>query len=182
VYSLTQLVHNLNDAKLDSNVGTSPYHSVIPEAGLGSAEVVVAPPTIYLLTLRDVLGKNIALSGQNCYIDKEGAFTGEVSPWQLAEERVPWVILGHSERRHVFCEVNGDIAAKTAAAQKFGLSVMLCVGEQLSEREAGKTLDVIEEQLRVVVEKKVDWSKIVIAYEPVWAIGTGTPLPLRSCP
>jgi triosephosphate isomerase len=83
------------------------------------------------------------------------------------------VILGHSERRTLFHETDEDIARKVTASQEFGLSIILCVGEKLEERESGKTEDVVKRQLQAVVDVKPDWSKIVIAYEPVWAIGTG---------
>jgi len=154
--TLTRIVKGLNDAKLDTHT-----------------EVVVAPPSIYILELRDHLRHEIALAGQNTYIDDEGAYTGEISPWMLAEENIPWVILGHSERRNVFKEVDEDVALKTVAALKNKLKVILCVGEKLEEREADETLNVIERQLSVVAKKNIDWSEVVIAYEPVWAIGTG---------
>jgi len=154
--SLIKLVDELNSAKLDESV-----------------EVVIAPPALYLLPLRDALRKEISVSAQNAYKNKEGAFTGEISAWQLKEEKIHWVILGHSERRSIFKESDNDVAEKTVEAIEQGLQVILCVGESLEEREADKTAQVVERQLQAVVDKKPDWSKIVIAYEPVWAIGTG---------
>merc|ERR1719387_773748 len=91
----------------------------------------------------------------------------------IADLGLKWVILGHSERRHKYGETNEDIAAKIEKAQEAGLNVIFCIGELLEEREAGKTIDVCKEQILAVVSKVKDWSKIVIAYEPVWAIGTG---------
>jgi len=152
------LVKVLNEADLDPTV-----------------EVVIAPPTIYLLALKDILRKEIKVAAQNCYFKPSGAFTGEISPAQLADAGIPYVVLGHSERRTLFHETSALVAQKTRAALDHGLSVILCVGETLEEREAAKTAQVVQEQLQPVVEvlKPEDWSKIVIAYEPVWAIGTG---------
>lgn len=142
-----------------------------------STEVVVAPPTLYLLAVQSLLkpGSSIKLAAQNAYHKASGAFTGETSPHQLVDAKIPYVILGHSERRTLFGETSELVAQKTAAAIEAGLSVILCVGETLSEREAGTTDKVVAEQLEPVVKaiKESDWAKVVIAYEPVWAIGTG---------
>ncbi|KZT02829.1 triose phosphate isomerase [Laetiporus sulphureus 93-53] len=152
------LVKTLNEATVDPAV-----------------EVVIAPPAIYLLSLKDSLRKEIKVSAQNCYLKPSGAFTGEISPAQLVDAGIPYVILGHSERRTLFHETSDFVAQKTRAALDAGLSVILCVGETLQEREADKTAQVVQDQLKPVVAalKEADWSKIVIAYEPVWAIGTG---------
>lgn len=149
---------------------------VINEAQLDPAtEVVIAPPTIYVIPLKDILRQDVKVAAQNCYFKSSGAFTGEISPAQLADAEVPYVILGHSERRTLFHETSELVAQKTAAAIAAGLSVILCVGETLEERESGRTKQVVEEQLKPVVAtlKEEDWSKVVVAYEPVWAIGTG---------
>lgn len=131
-------------------------------------------------TLLPVLAKefkdtNIMLGAQNMYFEKEGAFTGEVSPVQLIDAGVKYVILGHSERRHIFGETDTLINKKVKAALNYGLLPILCVGELLEEREAGKTESVVKTQ---VVEgfkglSKDEALKVTIAYEPVWAIGTG---------
>ncbi|KIY44319.1 triose phosphate isomerase [Fistulina hepatica ATCC 64428] len=150
--------------------------SVLNKADLDPAtEVVIAPPSIYLFPLQGILRKDIKIAAQNCYFKESGAFTGEISPLQLADAGIPYVILGHSERRSVFGETSTFVAIKTAAALKAGLSVILCIGETLEEREADKTTEVCQAQLAPVVDaiSDSDWSKIVIAYEPVWAIGTG---------
>ena len=118
-------------------------------------------------------GKNISVAAQNCSKEKEGAFTGEITAGMIADLGLQWVVLGHSERRHKYGETNADIAAKIALAQEAGLSVIFCIGELLEEREADKTIEVCKEQITAVVSSVKDWSKIVIAYEPVWAIGTG---------
>lgn len=117
----------------------------------------------------------IQVSAQNCWHEDKGAFTGEVSAAMLKDVGLPWVILGHSERRHIFNESDELVGKKTAAALKHGLGVILCVGELLDEREKNLTEKVIQTQMNAVLPfvNKDDWSKIVIAYEPVWAIGTG---------
>jgi len=152
------LAEILNKATLDPNV-----------------EVVIAPPALYLIPLKETLREDIKVSAQNCYFQEKGAFTGEISPSQLVDAEIPYVILGHSERRSLFHETSEDIARKTRAALDVGLSVILCIGETLAQREAGETARVCEDQLAPVIAalKPSDWKNIVIAYEPVWAIGTG---------
>lgn len=150
--------------------------STLNAADLDSAtEVVIAPPSLYLIPLRDILRKGLQVSAQNCYFKDSGAFTGEISPAQLSDAKIPYVILGHSERRSLFHETSELVAQKTKAALNSSLKVILCVGETLQEREAGETAAVVEKQLQAVVDvlRESDWSNIVIAYEPVWAIGTG---------
>jgi len=140
-----------------------------------STEVAIAPPSIYLIPLKEILRKDIQVAAQNCYFKNSGAFTGEISPGQLADAGIPYVILGHSERRTLFHETSEMVAQKTHAALDAKLNVILCIGETLEQRESGDTKVVCEEQLKAVVGvlKESDWSNIVIAYEPVWAIGTG---------
>ncbi|KAI0371865.1 triose phosphate isomerase [Pilatotrama ljubarskyi] len=152
------LVKVLNEADIDPNV-----------------EVVIAPPSIYIIPLKEILRNDIQVAAQNCYSKSSGAYTGETSPAQLVDAGVPYVILGHSERRTLFHETSAIVAEKTRAAIDAGLRVILCVGETLEEREAGRTKAVVEAQLKPVVDilTKDDWPKVVIAYEPVWAIGTG---------
>jgi triosephosphate isomerase len=113
--------------------------------------------------LKTAVTNHVAIAAQNAYKNKEGAFTGEISAWQLAEEKIPWVILGHSERRSIFRESDEEIALKTMEALEFGLSVIFCVGETLEEREANKTDAVVQRQLQALVDKKPNWEKIVIA-------------------
>ncbi|KAI9573032.1 Triosephosphate isomerase [Boletus coccyginus] len=141
-----------------------------------STEVVIAPPTLYLVPLKELVRKEIQLSAQNCYFKTSGAFTGETSPTQLVDAGIPYVIIGHSERRTLFHETSELVGNKTKAALDASLKVILCVGETLAEREAGRTTEVVNVQLQAVVDVLKDatyWSNIVIAYEPVWAIGTG---------
>jgi len=141
-----------------------------------NTEVVIAPPALYIIPLAEALRKDFKVAAQNTYIKTSGAFTGEISPLQLADAQIPYVILGHSERRTLFSETSELVAEKTRVAIDAGLSVILCIGETLEERKAGRCTEVIKTQLEAVVQvikKEADWSKIVIAYEPVWAIGTG---------
>lgn len=138
-----------------------------------SVQVVVAPPSMYLMYVRGKAAPGIMVSAQNCYKVPKGAFTGEISPAMIKDAACTWVILGHSERRHVFGESDLLIAEKTVHALAEGLGVIFCIGEKLDERQADKTKEVCYRQLKAVADMKVDWSRIVIAYEPVWAIGTG---------
>jgi len=154
--SLKSICKTLNEAKLTPQT-----------------EIVIAPPALYLVPLKDLIRSEVAISAQNAHLALSGAYTGEISPSQLADTGIPWVILGHSERRQLFHESDETVAKKTAAALGAGLSVILCIGETLAEREAGTTIDVVERQLNAVTKEIKDWSKVVVAYEPVWAIGTG---------
>jgi len=154
--SLKSICKTLNEAKLASQT-----------------EIVIAPPAIYLVPLKDHIRSEVAISAQNAHLALSGAYTGEISPSQLVDAGIPWVILGHSERRQLFHESDEVVAKKTTAALEVGLSVILCIGETLAEREAGATIDVVERQLNAVAKEIKDWSKVVVAYEPVWAIGTG---------
>ena len=115
------------------------------------------------------------MAAQNVFDKPNGAFTGEISVDQLKDSGIAWTILGHSERRVILQEDDVFVASKTKAAIDGGISVILCCGESLEQREAGKTIDVVTMQLQAVAEKlaKKDWEKVVIAYEPIWAIGTG---------
>uniref|UniRef100_A0A0B7BU43 Triosephosphate isomerase n=1 Tax=Arion vulgaris TaxID=1028688 RepID=A0A0B7BU43_9EUPU len=138
-----------------------------------NVDVVVAPPYCYLQYSRDKLSANIQVAAQNCYKEKEGAFTGEISPFMIKDVGGTWVITGHSERRHVIGESDEFVAEKTKFALAAGLGVIPCVGEKLEEREANQTMDVINRQMSALAAQISDWTHVVIAYEPVWAIGTG---------
>ena len=136
-------------------------------------EVVIAPGTLFLLLVREHVKPEIAVSSQNVFDKPNGAFTGEISAGQLLESGINWTLIGHSERRVVLRESDDFIAAKTKAALDAGLKVILCIGETLTEREKDETLKVVTSQLQAVKEKIANWDNVVIAYEPVWAIGTG---------
>ena len=147
--------------------------------GVGSdsrVRVAVCPPFPYLAKVADaVRGSVVGLGGQNCYTEKEGAFTGEVSPTMLVDVGCRYVILGHSERRHKLGESDAFINKKVHAALGAGLDVILCVGETLEEREGNRTEKVLETQVNagLAALSAEQLAKLVIAYEPVWAIGTG---------
>ncbi len=146
--------------------------------GLDGVEVLVAPPFTALMRVKEAIGKaRILLAGQNMHWEAQGAFTGEVSADMLADAGCTHVILGHSERRTLFGETDEVIDRKTAAAVKKGLIPIVCIGETLEEREKGLTFQIIERQLSQSLKSFREWKKIppttVLAYEPVWAIGTG---------
>ncbi|MRR06838.1 MAG: triose-phosphate isomerase [Deltaproteobacteria bacterium] len=141
-----------------------------------NVEIIIAPVFTVLSTVKQAIaGTNIMLSAQDCFWEEEGAFTGEISPGMLVDAGCSHVIIGHSERRQYFGETDETVNRKIKAAVSLGLTVLFCIGEMLSEREADKTFDVLRSQ----VEKGLtgltpnELAKIVIAYEPVWAIGTG---------
>ncbi|AGY91636.1 hypothetical protein SPICUR_03200 [Spiribacter curvatus] len=139
-------------------------------------ETVVCPPFVHLPLVRAVLGNRVALGAQNCADAPTGARTGEVSASMLADLGVGYVILGHSERRQYYGEDEALIAARYAEALAHGLRPILCVGETLAEREADRTEAVVANQLHGVIDRldaEVGLGNGVIAYEPVWAIGTG---------
>jgi len=139
-------------------------------------DLAVAPPFVYLTeAVAAARGSNIKVAAQDVYCEEKGAFTGEISPGMLSDVGCTHVIVGHSERRHVIGETDDLIARKVKAALDAGLKVILCVGELLKEREAGKTNDVVNTQVvRGLFElSPEEMSNVVIAYEPVWAIGTG---------
>ena len=141
-----------------------------------AVEIVVAPVFTALTTVKAVIsGSNIMLSGQDCFWEEEGAFTGEVSPKLLVDAGCSHVIIGHSERRQFFGETDETVNKKIMAALKAGLTVLFCIGETLGEREAGKTFEVLKKQVTggLAGISKEQLKSVIIAYEPVWAIGTG---------
>jgi triosephosphate isomerase (TIM) len=141
-----------------------------------NADVAVCPPFVYLDAVAKVIGgSKVALGAQNVYQEKQGAFTGEVSPNMLRDLGCKYVILGHSERRAIFHESNEAINKKVHAAFAAGLIPIVCVGEQLAEREVGRTLEVVRQQFEgsLAGVSASQMEQTVIAYEPVWAIGTG---------
>jgi len=134
----------------------------------------VAPPFVYLDAVGQALaGSSVLLGAQDAYFEKDGAFTGEVSLAMLKDLGVRFVLTGHSERRHVIKEPAELVAKKVQAIYDAGLIVVHCVGEKLEERDAGTTNAVVQQQVEELSQKLEDASRVVIAYEPVWAIGTG---------
>jgi triosephosphate isomerase (TIM) len=137
-------------------------------------DVGVAPPFVYLDAVGQALaGSAVMLGAQDAYIEKDGAYTGEICLGMLKDLNVKFVINGHSERRHVIGESSALVAKKANAIYADGLILIHCVGEKLEERDAGKTMDVIRHQLEELNQSMQDPQRLVIAYEPVWAIGTG---------
>ena len=145
-------------------------------AGVGAREVVLFPPSPYASAVAEACrGTALSVGMQNMYFETEGAFTGEVSPAMVKDCGCRYVLIGHSERRHVFGETDGDVNRKVRAAYAAGIEPMICVGELLEEREKGKTNEVVRRQTEKALEgvSADQMKKAVIAYEPVWAIGTG---------
>lgn len=139
-------------------------------------EIVIAPVfTVLSAVKRAIADCNIMLSAQDCFWEDEGAFTGEISPGMLVDAGCSHVIIGHSERRQYFGETDETVNRKIKAAIAAGLTVLFCIGETLAEREADKTFEVLQTQVEngLAGLARDDLAKIVIAYEPVWAIGTG---------
>jgi len=156
--SIKKIISHLNDAKLDSNV-----------------EVVIAPPSLYLLLAREQAKPQLEVAAQNVFDKPNGAFTGEISAEQLKDANIKWTLIGHSERRQILKESDTFIASKVKAAVTANINVIFCCGETLEERESNSTIKVVTSQLAAIASAITpeQWSKIVIAYEPVWAIGTG---------
>ena len=138
-------------------------------------EIIVFSPSIYLKTLLDEFGASVKIGAQNGYPQDQGAFTGEVSILQLKQIGVKHLLIGHSERRELFHETNALLKEKVTKAVELGFTIYFCCGEQLSQRELNQHFSVIEEQLNESLFhiEKHQFAQVVIAYEPVWAIGTG---------
>ena len=162
----------------DSSSGKELAAALAEKCGsdFSAADVLVCPPFPYLSSIGDVVaGSAVQLGAQNSYFEAPGAFTGEVANEMLKDVGCGWVILGHSERRHVLGECDATINKKVSAALSNGLKVILCVGELLSEREAEQTEAVLNTQMSGGLKdvSAESLAEVVIAYEPVWAIGTG---------
>lgn len=141
-----------------------------------NVEAVICAPFTLLKDLKEATkGTNIKIGAQNMHFEEKGAFTGEISPLMLKELDMDYVVIGHSERRQYFNETDETVNKKVLKALEVGIDPILCVGETLEEREAGKTKEVCKVQVEKALENvsKDDLEKVVIAYEPVWAIGTG---------
>ena len=144
--------------------------------GVSGVEIVICPPSLYVPQVSRLLAGNVlSVGAQNVSEYESGAFTGEVSTEMLKEFGCDYVIVGHSERRSIFAETDAQVKEKVVSALKAGLTPILCVGESQAEREAGRTMEVVSRQIQVVIDA-IDASevaKLIVAYEPVWAIGTG---------
>jgi len=146
----------------------------IPEVKEKSdVDIAIAPPFIYLTVAAEKLkNTNVVLAAQDVFYEEKGAYTGEISPLMLVDIGCQYVIVGHSERRQHFNETDDIINRKMKAAKKAGLGIILCIGESLEEKEAGKTFEVLQRELEKGLNG-VDLDNMVLAYEPIWAIGTG---------
>jgi len=137
-------------------------------------DVGFAPPAYLLMPMcRIVADSPVKLGAQNVYHQPKGAFTGEIAPSMLIDAGCSFVIIGHSERRQIFGESGEMLLNKVQAAIDAGLEVIYCIGETLEQREAGQTNDVLQRQLSEAMVDSLQWQKVTVAYEPVWAIGTG---------
>ncbi|NME95860.1 triose-phosphate isomerase [Clostridium cochlearium] len=149
---------------------------LIPKVKEAKCEVVVCPPFICLPKIREITeGTNIKVGAQNMYFEEKGAFTGEISPIMLEKLNIDYVIIGHSERRQYFGETDETVNKKIKAAFEHNLIPILCVGETLDEKENGVTEEVVSKQVKLALSglREDEIEKLVIAYEPIWAIGTG---------
>lgn len=145
-------------------------------ARIHRCDIVLFPPSLAIpAAISETEGTNIRIGGQNIYWEKEGAFTGEISGEMLRAAGATWVLVGHSERRQYFCETDTNVLKKTQAALEAGLAPIVCVGEKLEEHRNGKAADVLVRQFAAGIAGLTEeqFAKIAIAYEPIWAIGTG---------
>ncbi len=149
-------------------------YNFIPEVkDTSDVDIVLAPPFTSLTAAAEKLeGTNVTLAAQDVFYEEKGAYTGEVSPLMLIDIGCKYVIVGHSERRQYFNETDGIVNKKIKAAKKAGLGIIFCMGESLKEREAGKTFDVLQREIEEGLNG-IGPEDIVVAYEPIWAIGTG---------
>ena len=154
--------------------GVALVNALKPLVADAKCEVVVCVPAIDIPAVAEAIaGSNIKLGAQNVHYAPKGAYTGEISASMLLEYGVEYVIIGHSERRQYFGETDETVNKRTIAALHAGLKPIVCVGETLAEREGGKTEEVLSRQVREGLANIADLANVVIAYEPVWAIGTG---------
>merc|ERR1719352_1265111 len=160
--SVKQLVEELNKGKIDQDIEKE-------------VDVVCAAPFVYLSQVAKDLRPGYKVAAQNMWNQQPGAWTGETPAKMLTDMGIEWVVLGHSERRENCGETSQIVADKTKFAIAEGLSTLTCIGEKLEAREAGQTFDVLDEQMKPLAATltEEDWDKVVLAYEPVWAIGTG---------
>jgi triosephosphate isomerase len=146
--------------------------NLIKENG-AKCDVLICPPFTLISTFVDAGADNVAIGAQDCHMNISGAHTGDISAEMLKEMGCDHIIVGHSERRADHGENNGVVKAKAAAAQAEGAIAIICVGETIDEREAGKALDVVTSQVKASIPSDATMGNTIIAYEPVWAIGTG---------
>jgi triosephosphate isomerase (TIM) len=164
----------MNGLKSD---GLALARALVARAAAGDppdCDLALCPPATLLQLVGDTLrGSGIALGGQDCHAEPKGAYTGDIAAPMLRDLGCTYVIVGHSERRAGHGENDQQVRAKATAARAAAMTAILCIGETLAERDAGQALQVVERQLEGSLPEKVEASKLVIAYEPIWAIGTG---------
>jgi len=160
-WKMNGLQENLHEIKILSK-----------NVNVNKCEVLICPPATLLRSM-NAISSNIAVGGQTCHAETSGAHTGDISAQMLVDSGATYVILGHSERRSDCGETDAIVRAKTKAAWAAGLTAIVCIGESLSQREASNTIDIIGGQLAASVPDKATGENLVIAYEPIWAIGTG---------
>lgn len=164
----------MNGLRTDAIALAGDVAAGVKQAGWTDRELLVCPPSTLVAAVADAArGSGLLVGGQNCHAKASGAHTGDVSAEMLKDAGAIYVIVGHSERRADCGETNPIVRAKAEAAWRAGLVPIVCIGETLSEREAGDTLSVLETQLRGSVPPGATAANLVVAYEPVWAIGTG---------
>lgn len=147
---------------------------VLNTKGIEKIDIVICPPFTALAPVYDAIkDSNVRPGAQNMYYEDEGAYTGEISGKFLKAMGCEFVIIGHSERRKYFSESDTDVNKKIKKALSFGITPIVCVGETLEEREKGKTADVVKKEIIGALQEQTDKEKIIFAYEPIWAIGTG---------
>jgi triosephosphate isomerase len=138
-------------------------------------DVIISPSNLHIPYVKSLLSEksHVQISSQNVGVNDDGAFTGEVSAKQLKDFGISWTLTGHSERRQFFGDTDEIVGKKSRKALDNQVSVIACIGELLTEREANRTMEICTTQLMAIAKYTTDWSNVVIAYEPVWAIGTG---------
>jgi len=175
IYAANWKMHNTH---LESIQTVQKLSYLLEKEDTERADVVICPAFTALRSLQTVIDSDrlpFALGAQDVYWESKGAFTGEISPTMLQALNVSYVIMGHSERRHLFGETDGEVMRKVKAVFGHGMTPIMCVGETLEERDTGRTEEKVTDQVREGLSKigPADAARIVIAYEPVWAIGTG---------
>jgi len=166
----------MHKSGLDAVAWVREFESLTKDLSAGAAEVIIAPPfTAIAAAVEATHGSDISVAGQDLYFERQGAYTGEVSAGMLKAAGADFVIVGHSERRRLFGDTDEWVRRKVTAAHQEGLTPIVCVGETLQERENGDTLAVLDRQVRAGLEgcSGEQVGALILAYEPVWAIGTG---------
>jgi len=163
----------MNGLRADALALATAVAEGVKRAGWTDREILVCPPATLLMAVAEAMkGSGVLVGGQNCHADASGAHTGDISAEMLRDASASHVIVGHSERRTDCGETDAAVRAKAEAAWHAGLLPIVCIGETLAEREAGRTLQVLETQIKGSVPAAATAAKLVVAYEPVWAIGT----------